>query len=79
MILESILEEYEDTLNDFQEDALAQYAWEQDLERTWEKLIENDGELKFSQSTKARKNIDRPIDSGVSDGNNIIVKRGIIR
>lgn len=38
MILESILEEYEDTLNDFQEDALAQYAWEQgnhELNQIW--------------------------------------------
>lgn len=83
VILEKVLTEFEQRTgvdNDIEEDILVQYAWEKDVDKSWEQLVDRDGVLQFIQSVK-RLPSGSAVDSGGQStlGGSLIRKKGIIR
>ncbi|EAN31225.2 Ssl1-like family protein [Theileria parva strain Muguga] len=83
-VLEELLTEYEQNTeinNNTEDEAYQQYAWELDVDKSWEQLVEKDGVLQFIKpQTRLYQEFDLEYQNNLKQHNlNLIYKRGIIR
>nr|PVC54399.1 hypothetical protein MACL_00003114 [Theileria orientalis] len=81
-LLEELLNEFEQSLdikNENDDEAYQQYAWEQDFDKSWEQLVDKDGELQFIKPQSRIYSEPEGENEHPSESLDVISKRGIIR
>ncbi|UKK01208.2 hypothetical protein MACK_002021 [Theileria orientalis] len=81
-LLEELLNEFEQSLdikNENDDEAYQQYAWEQDFDKSWEQLVDKDGELQFIKPQSRIYSEPEGENELPSESLDVISKRGIIR
>ncbi|UKJ88831.2 hypothetical protein MACJ_002077 [Theileria orientalis] len=81
-LLEELLNEFEQSLdikNENDDEAYQQYAWEQDFDKSWEQLVDKDGELQFIKPQSRIYSEPEADNETPFESLDVISKRGIIR
>ncbi|EKX72661.1 conserved hypothetical protein [Theileria equi strain WA] len=83
ILVEQLITEFEqsvDIIDERDEETYAQYAWEKDVDRSWEQLVDKDGVLQFVEpQSRCLTTNESQLGSTVLRDKGLIRKRGIIR
>lgn len=83
ILVEQLITEFEqsvDIIDERDEEAYAQYAWEKDVDKSWEQLVDKDGVLQFVKpQNRSLTSNESQSESTVQKDKGFIRKRGIIR